>query len=151
MATEKNVISNFRGDYFFLSNFYPCKVEFEGMSFPCAEAAFQAAKTEDISCREKLSQMDTPTKAKRYGRKVPLREGYEEIKVSLMETVLRSKFSDKELQEKLLSTGDSILMEGNTWGDRFWGTVKGEGKNQLGQLLMKIRDELRSGNGLCTK
>jgi predicted NAD-dependent protein-ADP-ribosyltransferase YbiA (DUF1768 family) len=36
------------------------------------------------------------------------------------------------------------LIEGNTWGDKFWGQVKGEGANYLGRLLMKVREELQT-------
>jgi predicted NAD-dependent protein-ADP-ribosyltransferase YbiA (DUF1768 family) len=45
----------------------------------------------------------------------------------------------------LLNTGHRDLFEANTWGDRFWGTVDGEGSNHLGRLLMKIRKEIREG------
>ena len=53
---------------------------------------------------------------------------------------LRSKFDQHEdLKEKLLQTGDLYLAEENTWGDKYWGTVNGEGKNRLGNLLMQLR------------
>jgi len=62
-----------------------------------------------------------------------------------METLLREKFSkDPELRAKLLNTGTSKLVEGNTWGDRFWGVCRGQGENNLGRLLMKVREELRN-------
>jgi len=44
----------------------------------------------------------------------------------------------------LLQTGDEELIEGNKWGDRFWGVCKGKGKNNLGKILMKIRDVYKS-------
>jgi predicted NAD-dependent protein-ADP-ribosyltransferase YbiA (DUF1768 family) len=46
------------------------------------------------------------------------------------------------MREMLLLTGDCELVEGNTWGDKFWGVCDGEGENHLGKLLMKIRAEL---------
>ena len=45
----------------------------------------------------------------------------------------------------LIQTGDSVLIEGNTWGDRVWGVCNGVGENRLGRILMKIRSELNQG------
>ena len=61
-----------------------------------------------------------------------------------MERILRVKFSSPDLKEKLLSTGDRYLVEGNSWGDVYWGVCGGKGINMLGKLLMQIREELRS-------
>ena len=43
----------------------------------------------------------------------------------------------------MIETGDEYLEEGNTWGDRIWGTVNGKGQNNLGKILMRVREELR--------
>jgi predicted NAD-dependent protein-ADP-ribosyltransferase YbiA (DUF1768 family) len=50
------------------------------------------------------------------------------------------------LQRMLLDTSDAELVEGNWWGDRFWGTFRGAGRNHLGKILMRVRDELRQGS-----
>ena len=47
------------------------------------------------------------------------------------------------MKSMLLNTEDSILIEGNNHGDKFWGQVKGEGMNMLGKLLMEVRDDLK--------
>ena len=63
---------------------------------------------------------------------------------------MRAKFTQNpKLKEQLLSTGDAILIEGNTWNDRYWGVdaSSGVGKNHLGKLLMKIRSELKANGG----
>jgi predicted NAD-dependent protein-ADP-ribosyltransferase YbiA (DUF1768 family) len=57
--------------------------------------------------------------------------------------LLQQKFSDPVLKEKLLATGGAVLVEGNTWGDTFWGVYKRNGMNHLGRLLMKVRAECR--------
>lgn len=62
-----------------------------------------------------------------------------------MLSLVRGKFQWPNLQEKLLATGDAYLEEGNTWGDRIWGTVDGQGENRLGQILMQVREEARQG------
>ncbi len=60
-----------------------------------------------------------------------------------MLTLIRQKFQRFDLQEKLLVTGNAYLEEGNTWGDRIWGTVNGEGENRLGKILMQVRQEIQ--------
>lgn len=146
-------IIRFRGKYSFLSNFYPCKVEFEGLVYPSVENAFQAAKTSP-SEREPFTKV-SPKEAKKMGRKVRLQiSAWESKKVKVMEELVRKKFKENpDLREKLLKTGDAVLIEGNTWGDEFWGVNLRKpdpsspwgyrGKNMLGQILMKIREELR--------
>lgn len=49
------------------------------------------------------------------------------------------KFAEPGLQAKLLETGNEELVEGNYWGDTFWGVCRGRGENHLGKLLMKVR------------
>lgn len=62
-----------------------------------------------------------------------------------MYEICKAKFSqNEELRNRLLATGDEQLEEGNTWGDRIWGTVNGIGENRLGNILMRVREELRS-------
>lgn len=55
-----------------------------------------------------------------------------------------------ELCEKLLNTGDAYIEETNKWGDTFWGVSKGIGENNLGKILMGIRDQLRTVEGVTT-
>ena len=137
-------ITLFRGEYAFLSNFWKCEVEFEGEVYPTVEHAFQAAKTFDIEERKRISSFASPVIAKRIGRKVGLRADWEDVKCDIMKELLKKKFENPELAEKLLATGDSELIEGNNHGDRFWGMVNGVGKNMLGRLLMEVRDDLRN-------
>ena len=58
--------------------------------------------------------------------------------------LLRIKFSNKRLEHLLLNTEDAILIEGNWWGDKFWGVCRGEGQNWFGHLLMSLREEIRN-------
>lgn len=134
-------ITAFRGNYRFLSNFYPCPVEYEGALYPAAENAYQAAKTDrEVNRAEFLSV--TPAVAKSRGQRVELRPNWETVKLEVMMAVLRAKFSNPELRWELVQTGDAELVEGNDWGDRYWGTSNGTGENHLGKLLMKVRDEI---------
>ena len=55
-----------------------------------------------------------------------------------------------ELGEKLKATGDGQIVEGNTWGDTFWGVCGGRGQNWLGRLLMERRALLQAPDAqLC--
>lgn len=137
------VIDSFRGKYFFLSNFFEAPIEYEGLTYRNNEAAFQAAKVIDKKLREEFSTLN-PSEAKRKGRRVSLRPDWEQVKNRVMYEVCLAKFTQNpELKTKLLETGDIKLEEGNTWGDKTWGTVNGKGENRLGKILMKIREDLK--------
>lgn len=139
----KNKISEFRGKYFFLSNFYEAPVTHQGIAYQNNEAAFQANKLTNVDKRKSFSHLN-PSLSKRKGRKVSLRHDWEKIKDEVMYEVCLAKFSqNQELKKKLIETGDSILIEGNTWNDTYWGVCNGRGKNVLGKTLMKIREELK--------
>lgn len=144
MSKENEVsIDRFAGHYRFLSNFYPCKVKWEGETYPSTEHAFQAAKTVNPSERKRIRTADTPGKAKALGRRATLVPNWEAVKLDVMLKLLRQKFGHRELADLLLDTDGLRLVEGNTWNDRFWGVVDGKGHNHLGRLLMQVRDELR--------
>lgn len=140
------VINKFNGDFDFLSNFFASPIRYEGMVYPTVEHAFQAAKTMDMAKRREIAGLPTPGAAKRAGRQVTLRPDWEEVKVDVMETLLREKFSNPHLNFCLRITDGHFLEEGNNWCDNFWGVCRcprcnGNGRNQLGKLLMKIRAE----------
>lgn len=86
----------------------------------------------------------TAGESKRAGRRVTIRSDWDVVKEPVMLAVLRQKFGplNPNLREKLLATGAAHLEEANTWGDRYWGTVSGAGKNRLGVLLMQVRQEI---------
>jgi ribA/ribD-fused uncharacterized protein len=138
------VIDSFRGEFDFLSNFHLCRVEFDGLVYPSVEHAFQAAKSHDPAVRREIRAAGSCGKAKSLGRRCELGPDWEAVELGVMEQWLRSKFSDPVLREKLLATGEARLEEGNTWNDTFWGVCRGHGKNRLGKLLMRVRQDLRS-------
>lgn len=125
-----------------MSNFYPCAVAFEGKVYKSSEHAYMAAKTTDENIRAYIAAQPTPGTAKKVGRSIPLRENWDDIRIHYMRIILESKFGDYELRERLDSTKGYELVEGNTWGDTFWGVCNGKGQNNLGKLLMQIRDDI---------
>ena len=134
-------IDSFRGEYQFLSNFYETPVCVYGIKYPNAEAAFQAQKCVLPEEAEAFKTM-SPQMAKRYGRMVQLKPNWEQIKDSVMLTVVRAKFKNPVLKDLLLNTGAAELIEGNRWGDTYWGVCNGKGKNRLGEILMTVRTEI---------
>ena len=137
------MINSFSGGYSFLSNFYPCKIEYDGVTYPTSEHAFQASKTHDIDERRAIARVSGAGRAKKMGRKLKLRNDWENVRIGIMGQILRIKFSDPDLRRRLLETDSEELIEGNTWGDQFWGVCDDVGENNLGKLLMKIRGEIR--------
>lgn len=138
-------IDHFRGEYAFLSNFWEIPVTYQGLTYGSNEAAFQAQKCMTKEERLPFTEM-RPAMSKKAGRRVQLRADWEDVKLSIMEDIVRAKFTQNEdLKQLLLATGDLVLEEGNTWHDTFWGVdVKTqEGENHLGRILMRVRQELR--------
>lgn len=135
-------ITKFRGNYYFLSNMYPEVLYINGEMYPSAEHAFQASKSLDKDVRLGMSVCRSAKEAKQAGRLINLRLDWEDVKVDVMYNILKAKFADPELAQKLRDTGDEELIEENNWGDTFWGVCKGKGKNMLGNLLMKVRKEI---------
>jgi len=135
-------ITSFQGEYRWLSNFWVCPFEHEGFLFPTAEHAYQLAKCTNPQDAQKIADAPTPGQAKKLGRRVQVRSDWEKVKVPLMQSIIHSKFKVPELREKLLATDRAQLIEGNTWGDTFWGVCNGVGENYLGRILMAVRAEL---------
>jgi ribA/ribD-fused uncharacterized protein len=149
-------IDEFNGMYRFLSNFYPCDVGYKGIVYPSVEHFYVALKVNSIQnidgveytvdeFRNMIVETENPGKVKRIGRKAKIRKDWDSVKLKVMEYGVREKFTkNTKLKEMLLSTGDSELIEGNTWHDNFYGSCFccGPGLNHLGLLLMKIRSDL---------
>lgn len=134
-------IDSFSGEHRFLSNFWPVSVQLDGREYPTVENAYQAAKTKKDS--ERIQFLDlTAGQAKRLGSKLILRKDWDRIKVPVMNYLLRQKFSVPYLRDLLIQTGDAELIEGNDWGDTFWGVCNNVGQNHLGKLLMEIRSDI---------
>lgn len=154
---SRMVIAKFEDNDYFLSNFFEFPVEFTTpddnfVTFVTNEHAFQAAKykamtgndEEKLSYVQSLAKHITPTEAKRLGRKVKIDiNQWESMRIDVMREICMVKFSNDLMTKRLLDTGDAMLVEGNTWGDKFWGRCDGAGYNMLGVILMEIRGYYR--------
>lgn len=138
------LINSFSGRYLFLSNFFPSPVSWAGSLWPTVEHAYQAAKCTTVDEATAILNAPTPGIAKRLGRNCRLRPEWESLKQPVMLELLFLKFTlGSALAVELLNTGDATLVEGNTWGDTYWGVCRGSGQNVLGQMLMYVRTQLR--------
>ncbi len=137
-------ITEFRGEYRFLSSFWPCRVAYNGHWYTSVEHAYQAAKCADVRDEVTIRQASSPGLAKRLGNSVDIRSDWESVKLEIMAGLLWKKFIlIPKLRAQLAATGDRELVEGNTWGDTCWGVCEGKGTNHLGNLLMRVREMAR--------
>jgi ribA/ribD-fused uncharacterized protein len=134
------MIDNFTGPNAFLSNFYPCIFNWDGTTWVTSEHAYQAAKMVLPNDRLQIQRAVTPGQAKKLGRWLRKRDNFDSIKSKIMLEIVEAKFSQNpDLMARLLATGTHELVEGNTWGDTYWGVCGGVGSNNLGLVLMDIR------------
>lgn len=138
----------FMGEFDFLSNFFPAPITLgDGKVFPTSEHLYQAIKTTNPMEREAIRLAETPGKAKKMGQKVALTPFWESQKIIFMDSVLTLKFSQHpELIERLLRV-EGPIVEDNAWQDTYWGVCGGEGRNELGKLLMALRERFRANLG----
>jgi len=146
----ENKIKGFFGENRFLSNYYLGKFNYEGNVFDTAEHAFHYMKvsaekdlpvTDIKSWRYRILHAETPGEAKKLGRRCPMREDWDDKKLEVVKSIVLRKFQqDKKLAGLLKSTGNAYLEETNVWNDKFWGVCNGVGENNLGKILMEVRD-----------
>ena len=136
-SSSKGEKMEFRGKYWFLSNFYPCKVSFGNLEFGCVEAAFQSAKCKNAQDRQMFVGLNG-AEAKKLGRKVELRTDWDKVKDDVMFALVSEKFENAELKAKLKAVKGEIV-ENNNWNDTYWGVCNGRGLNKLGKILMEVR------------
>ena len=147
MKQETLKIYKFDGPSRYLSNFYSSPFVWKGREWKTVEHAYQAMKSTEESVRDYIRRLDTPREAKVEGKRIKLRSDWDNVKDSLMEELVYEKFSQNpQLAKMLIETGDAIIEEGNSWGDKYWGICppnSGVGENKLGVILMKVRKKLK--------
>lgn len=141
------MIKRFWDEYRFLSNFATAKVMLEGREYPTVEHGYVAAKTLDKKLREEIAEVKTPGQVKKLGRKVVLREDWNDVRLGIMTDLVTQKFQNFFFRDLLINTRPHELVEGNTWHDNFWGSCICEecgdkGENNLGKILMAVRNAL---------
>jgi ribA/ribD-fused uncharacterized protein len=157
------MIDIFQGRWFFLSNFFPCEIEHKGIKYPSVEHYYVAMKVTEIQLlngqyytagdfRELIAKIKLPADVKKIGQKIKVRRDWEEKKLEFMNWGVREKFKNEKLSELLLLTADLEIVENNYWHDNFWGSCTcsrcgRKGENNLGKILMNVRQELKQQRG----
>lgn len=144
-------ILGFKDKYSYLSNMYITEITFKHKFISgfiwanSSEHIYQAYKAKYIEDFENVINASDPQEAKRLGRVIEIDKAFKKSKLQIMERIVRAKFSqNKTIKKLLLETGSKYIEETNDWDDIYWGVCKGVGQNNLGKILMKIREELRS-------
>lgn len=143
-------ISDFKGDHWFLSNYYPAPFSFEhknGETYkvPTVVHAYNMSKTMDTVTVNLILNSKAP-EAREIGRLIPREPNWVGIRQTVMANLVRAKFKQrKDLAERLIATGDAELIDSNYRGDDFWGfdLAKSKGENRLGFILMELRQDLK--------
>ena len=139
------MILQFRDEYAWLSNFTLVDIELRGIIYSSVEHAYMSEKCKDDKwvniCSDRTK---TPGQIKRASKAVILRDDWDDVKLLVMEHCLIKKFEQEPFKSLLLKTNGQTIKEGNNWGDTFWGIClkTGDGKNNLGRLIMKIRNKM---------
>ena len=128
------------------SNFALYLIKLKGKQWPTSEHYFQAQKFAGTEHENKIRKAPSPMKAAELGRtrKVKIRRDWDKVKDNVMYDAVKAKFTQhKDLKNLLLETGAIQLVE-HTENDNYWGDGgDGKGKNMLGKILMRLRDELK--------
>lgn len=141
-------ITQFRDEYRWLSNFwfFERPMVYDNIVYSSVEHFYVAMKSRSNEFRRQVAATHKPSEVKRLGKSVDLREDWDKIKLDVMLYAVRYKFSTNNLnlRKKLLATAGRHLSEGNWHKDSFWGVYlkDGVGENNLGRILMMVRDEI---------
>jgi len=154
------IISRFRGDYNFLSNFADSPFDYEGFHYNTVEHAYQERKTIDETRRILIREARTAKEAARLGRakETILRPSWlNGLKREVMQKLVWEKFKQNPLlATMLLETRDAILIEGNYWHDNYFGICSCsechdsgiQAENILGEILMDVRIRISEEQGI---
>ena len=136
-------------DFYVLSNFSAFTLNWQGLKFDTAEAAYHWEKfaNADPAIGELIRRAPSAHEAFKLAQalKPYVRKDWEDIKVAIMKNILIAKVNQHEyVRRKLLATGNRQLIE-DSWRDDYWGWGPNKnGANMLGRLWMEIREEIRN-------
>jgi predicted NAD-dependent protein-ADP-ribosyltransferase YbiA (DUF1768 family) len=122
-------IEKFTDEFEFLSNHFKSTIGFEGIVYPTVTHAYQSLKLKNQCDRSAIAKFDDPRGVVGYARKCETVGNWSTVSQIVMLELLVQKFKNPFLREKLLNTGDSFL---------------GDGRNFVGSLLMKVREQIRN-------
>lgn len=147
------VIDSFTGNYAFLHNQYilPMRsfvyvknedeLDEHYHEFPTVEHAFAANKSLDSAVHERIKSVEA-FNAKAIGWTCKVPPGWDTNRIEVMTRLIRDKFTDNlSMKMLLLSTGSADLIAKDH--GPYWGVDEnGNGENNLGRILEKVRYEI---------
>lgn len=156
----------FRGDLFYLSNMYPCRIKLSKELqeeypylllnddvFDSVERAYQYIKSNSPEYKNAIKNTTikgTKIVARDYletNKSVEYISEFHDKKLEIMELLVRLKFSQNpDLLQKLIETNKKLIQENNNWNDTYWGISENVGENNLGKILMIVREDLQRNN-----
>lgn len=138
-------IPYYETSHFVLSNFSPHTVRYNATLFPTVEHAYHAAKFENKDIVDKIKNAGSPLEAHSLGKKYKpqRRKDWNDVKVDILHEIIQAKVEQhEEVKQALLATSEEEIIEENP-NNSFWGNGKdGKGQNQMGKILMRIREDL---------
>ncbi len=139
-------IPYYENSYFALHNFSAHSILYKGVVYPSVEHAYHAYKFEDDKTKEEIRSAGSPFIAYKLGQKYKSsrKNNWDEIKVGILEEIIFEKVKQhEEVKNVLLATKNEEIVEENP-NDDFWGSGKeGNGQNNTGKILMRIRDAIK--------
>lgn len=151
LATDGSVVGFYPREFYVFDNFASFQVDWRDRRWSTSEHAYQAAHFFDTApvLAEEIfvarSAHDAYRLAKANAHLAPT--DWDVIKVPIMEEIVRAKCAQNPyVKQKLLETLKVEIIEDSP-KDAFWGWGPNrDGRNELGKIWMKIREELRRGD-----
>lgn len=150
LETSGEIIGFYPREFYTFDNFAAFQVDYLGHRWPTSEHAYHAAKFVDTAPEivELLRGARSPHDALRIAQeqKSKRAEDWDERKVAVMYEICRLKLlQNSYVLQKLELSGDLEIVEDSP-KDAFWGWGPNrDGRNELGKIWMRLREELRSG------
>lgn len=122
---------------------YP--IVFDGKTWTSSEALYQACKFENKEHQELVREASNGYMSKQVAKDLPVREGWLDMRVEVMFSVLLLKASQHASVLSLLRETQDVQIVEKSLRDSFWGaqpvdfTASLSGDNKLGKLWMAVR------------
>ena len=156
-------VTPFRADSNPLSNFFKCRIDFQGQTFNSSEHIYQYTKCSFLNrsdLADRIISSDSPREAKTLACILNCDRGmanWDKIKIDAMSKILRAKWNcSGRFRQTLMSTARLTIAEATQ--DTYWGVgvasnlaqytnpSKFLGQNKLGKCLMSLRDTIEDTN-----
>ena len=147
LETSGKIIGFYSREFYCFSNFSSFAVKWEGKTWLTSEHAYQASRffKSSLQIVRKIFNARSAHDAKKISEKYSDKAtpDFCEDSIMIMEDIVRHKLKQHPyIMHKLIQTGKRLIIEDSPKDD-FWGWgLKRNGRNELGKIWMKLRDEI---------